>query len=67
MNLTSFGMALIVFAAALGMGWIGSRAMDATARQPQVAGDIRLSMIIIAAFLEGATLLALVLAFINAM
>jgi len=64
MNLTAFGMALMILAAAGGMGWIGSRALEATARQPQAAADIRLSMIIVAAFLEGATLLGLVLAFI---
>ena len=64
MNLTAIGMAFMIIGAGFGMGWIGSRAMEATARQPQAAGEIRLSMIIVAAFLEGATLLGLVLAFI---
>lgn len=64
MSLTSIGMAFMIIGAGIGMGMIGSRAMEATARQPQAAGDIRLSMIIVAAFLEGATLLGLVLAFI---
>ena len=34
--------------------------MDGTARQPTAAGDIRTSMIIAAALIEGATLFAIV-------
>ena len=34
--------------------------MEATGRQPSAAGDIRTSMIIPAAFIEGVTLFALV-------
>ncbi|MBR7102859.1 MAG: ATP synthase F0 subunit C, partial [Tidjanibacter sp.] len=39
---------------------IGSSAMEAISRQPEVAGDVRMSMIIVAALIEGATLFAIV-------
>lgn len=39
---------------------IGSRAMDAIARQPEVVGDIRNNMILTAALVEGAALFAIV-------
>ena len=36
--------------AGLGIGKIGGSAMEAIARQPEVSGDIRMNMIIIAAW-----------------
>jgi len=44
----------------LGIGKIGSSAMEAIARQPESAGDIRTSMIIIGALIEGAALFAII-------
>ena len=38
--------------------------MEGSARQPQAVGDIRTSMIIAAALIEGATLFALVICMI---
>ncbi|AKU92923.1 ATP synthase F0 subunit C [Vulgatibacter incomptus] len=55
-----FGAGLSVIGAALGIGRLAAAAMDGTARQPASAGDIRTSMIIAAALIEGATLFALV-------
>ena len=49
----AFGAAIAVIGAALGIGKIGASAMEAIARQPEAAGDIRMSMIIIAALMEG--------------
>ena len=46
--------------AALGLGRIGQSAMESIARQPQAAGDIRSSMILIGAFMEGVSLLAVI-------
>jgi F-type H+-transporting ATPase subunit c len=37
--------------------------MDAIGRQPEAAGDIRMSMIIAAALIEGAALFAIVICF----
>lgn len=55
-----FGAGLIVIGAASGIGRLAGAAMEGTARQPASAGDIRTSMIIAAALIEGATLFALV-------
>ncbi len=56
----AIGAAIAVVGAAYGIGKIGSSAMEAIARQPESSGDIRTSMIIIAALIEGAALFAIV-------
>ena len=60
----ALGAAIAVIGAALGIGKIGSSAMEAIARQPEAAGDIRMSMIIIAALMEGVALSAIVVCFL---
>jgi F-type H+-transporting ATPase subunit c len=55
-----FGAGITVLGAALGIGRLAAAAMEGTARQPAAGGDIRTSMIIAAALIEGATLFALV-------
>ena len=54
------GTGMAVIGAGLGIGRIGSSAMDGIARQPEAGGDIRLSMIIAAALVEGVALFAIV-------
>lgn len=56
----SLGAALAVIGAAMGIGKIGGTAMEAIGRQPEAANDIRMSMIIAAALIEGVALLAVV-------
>ena len=56
----ALGAAIAVVGAAWGIGKIGSSAMEAIARQPESAGDIRTTMIIIGALIEGAALFAIV-------
>ena len=56
----AIGAGIAVIGAAYGIGKIGSSAMEAIARQPESSGDIRTSMIIIAALIEGAALFAIV-------
>ncbi len=56
----ALGTGFAAFAAAIGIGKIGSSAMEGIARQPEAAGDIRMSMIIAAALIEGAALFAIV-------
>ena len=56
----ALGTGLAALAAGLGIGKIGSSAMEGIARQPEAAGDIRMSMIIAAALVEGAALFAIV-------
>ncbi|SFJ45047.1 ATP synthase F0 subunit C [Myroides guanonis] len=58
---TIIGAGLIVIGAGLGLGKIGSSAMDAIARQPEAAGKIQTAMIIIGALLEGLAFGALIL------
>ncbi|MCA1757315.1 MAG: ATP synthase F0 subunit C [Bacteroidales bacterium] len=59
------GAAIAVIGAALGIGHIGGKAMEAIARQPEAAGKIQMAMIISAALIEGATLFAIVVALIS--
>jgi F-type H+-transporting ATPase subunit c len=56
----AIGAGLAVCGAGIGIGRIGGSAMEGIARQPEASGDIRASMIIAAALIEGVALLALV-------
>jgi F-type H+-transporting ATPase subunit c len=53
------GAGLIVIGAAFGIGKLAASAMEATGRQPEAAGQVRTSMIISAALIEGATFFGL--------
>ena len=52
----SIGAAIAAIGAGIGIGKIGAAAMEAIARQPESAGDIRSNMIVIAALVEGVAL-----------
>ena len=54
------GAGLAAIGAGLGIGTIGGHAMEAIARQPEAASNIRINMIIIAALVEGAAFFALI-------
>lgn len=56
----SIGAGVAVIGAGLGIGRIGSSAMEAIARQPESVGDISKNMIIVAALVEGAALFAVI-------
>ncbi|MDE7381458.1 MAG: ATP synthase F0 subunit C [Muribaculaceae bacterium] len=56
----AFGAGLAAIAAGIGIGKIGQSAMEAIARQPEAAGDIRSNMIVIAALIEGVALFAVI-------
>ena len=56
----SLGAGVAAIGAGLGIGRIGSSAMEAIARQPEATGDIRTNMIIIAALIEGVALFAVI-------
>ncbi|MCQ2251963.1 MAG: ATP synthase F0 subunit C [Bacteroidales bacterium] len=56
----ALGCGLGVIGAGLGIGKIGSAAMEAIARQPESVGDIRSNMIIAAALVEGVAFFAVV-------
>ncbi len=59
----ALGAGLVAIGAGIGIGKIGSSAMEAIGRQPDAAGKIRTNMIIIAALIEGVALFALVICF----
>jgi len=54
------GAGIAAIAAGVGIGKIGGSAVEAIARQPEAVGDIRSSMIIAAALVEGAAFFAIV-------
>lgn len=56
----SIGAGIAAIAAGIGIGKIGGAAMEAIARQPEAAGDIRSNMIVIAALIEGVALFAVI-------
>ena len=56
----SLGAAVAAIGAGIGIGTIGSSALEAIARQPEAAGDIRSNMIVIAALVEGVALFAVI-------
>ncbi|MDD6890186.1 MAG: ATP synthase F0 subunit C [Bacteroidales bacterium] len=56
----ALGAGIAAIAAGFGIGKIGSSAMEAIARQPEAAGDIRSNMIVIAALVEGVALFAVI-------
>lgn len=57
---SAVGVGLVVIAAALGIGRIGSAATENMARQPEAAGPINTIALITAAMLEGVALFAVV-------
>ena len=69
-SLAIFGAAiacgLAIIGAGVGIGFIGSKATESMARQPEVAGRIFTAMIIAGALIEGVTLFALLICFLIA-
>ena len=60
------GAGMAVIGAAVGIGRLAAAALDGSARQPQIAGDLRTTMIIAAALIEGVALFAEVICIILA-
>lgn len=56
------GVGLVLIGAGIGIGWIGSKSVEGIARQPEAAGNIQTTGIILAALIEGAALFGLVIA-----
>lgn len=57
----AIGAGLATVGAGIGIGKIGQGAMEGMARQPEAGGDIRSTMIIAAALVEGVAFFAVVL------
>ncbi len=60
------GAGIAVIGGGIGIGKLAASAMEASGRQPEVAGQVRTSMIIAAALIEGVTFFALAICIILA-
>jgi len=64
-----FGAAVAIAGGGIGVGMVGSKALEAIARQPQEKKDIRTNMILAAALIEGlaffGAILGLLVIFMN--
>lgn len=58
----AFAASLAVIGAARGISRIGQSALDALARQPEAAGDIRQNILLMAALIEGIAFFAIIVA-----
>ena len=63
--LSSLGAGLAVLGAALGIGKIGSSAMEGISRQPEASSKIQTAMIIACALIEGVALFGVVVALLK--
>ena len=67
-DLSTFGVAIgigmVLIGAGMGLGRIGGQAAEAIARQPEAAGDIRGTALLIAFLMEGATIIAVIMALV---
>lgn len=61
------GAGLTIVGGGFGIGRLAAAAVEAIARQPEAAGDIKGSMIITAAFIEGISLFAVVVCLLVAL
>ena len=61
------GAGLAIIGAGLGIGRLAAAALEGSARQPEAAGDIRTTMIIAAALIEGATFFGLIVCILLAL
>ena len=57
----AIGAGLATIGAGIGIGKIGQGAMEGMARQPEAGGDIRTTMILAAALVEGVALFSVVI------
>jgi F-type H+-transporting ATPase subunit c len=66
-GLAGIGAGLAAIGAGIGVGLIGSHALDAMARQPESIGDLRANMIVAAALVEGVALFAVIICLLVAL
>ncbi len=60
-GVAALGAGLAALGAGVGIGRIGGSALESIARQPEAMNDIRASMILAAALVEGAAFFAMVI------
>lgn len=62
LGMAAIGAGLAAIGAGIGIGRIGGDAVQAMARQPELANDIRTNMILTAGLVEGAAIIGIVVA-----
>lgn len=60
----AIGAGIAVVGAGIGIGGVGGKAVEAMARQPEMAGRVGTQGLIFAALVEGVALIAVVVAFL---
>ena len=63
-SIAAIGAGLAAIAAGLGIGLVGSNAVQGIARQPEATNEIRGAMILAAALIEGAAIIGMILSFL---
>jgi F-type H+-transporting ATPase subunit c len=66
-GLAGIGAGCAAIGAGIGVGRIGGSALEAMARQPESAGDLRANMIVAAALVEGVALFAVIVCLLVAL
>ena len=66
-GLAGLGAGAAAIGAGLGVGRIGGSALEAMARQPEMAGDLRTNMIIAAALVEGVAIFGAIICLLVAL
>ena len=66
-GLAGIGAGLAAVGAGIGVGRIGSSALESIARQPEATGDLRANMIVAAALVEGVALFAVIVCLLVAL
>jgi len=64
-SIAAVGAGIVVVGAGLGIGLIGSAAVQGIARQPEAAGKIQVNMLIAAALIEGVAFFCAVICFLG--
>ncbi len=60
----ALGIGIAALGTGLGMGFLVGKTVEAMARQPEIAGELRTTMLIGVAFVEALALYALVISFL---
>lgn len=63
-GLATIGYGISTLGPGLGIGWLGGKTVEAMARQPEIAGQLRTTMILAIAFAEALALIALIAGFL---
>jgi len=66
-GLAGIGAGCAAIGAGIGVGRIGSSALESIARQPEATGDLRENMIVAAALVEGVALFAVIVCLLVAL